>query len=346
VSNEQQTAERSRRVRRTPGSRTSATTWLLRLLTAGSLTVCCTPVGWAQSWPARPIRLVATTAAGGGTDLIARTYSNRLAAALGQPVVIDNRPSAGGVLALETVARSGSEGYTLLASAGGNIAVSPLLYKRVADLVDDLVAIAPTGRTRMLLVVNPGVPATTVGEFVGHARANPGKLSFGSPGVGTLPHLAAEMMLHDAKLEATHVPFKDSGQTLLVSLMRGDIQFVFDSGVAIPQIKAGKLKLLAIAGPSRSPVFPNAPTMAEAGYDVDGSIPQGVYGPASTSRDIVARLHGEISRIMQTADVRKELDVIGAEPVVTQSPEEFQAQLRKARSRFGAVVRAANVRVE
>jgi tripartite-type tricarboxylate transporter receptor subunit TctC len=244
------------------------------------------------------------------------------------------------------VAHSEPEGYTLLASAGGNIAVSPLLYKRVAVLVKDLVPIAPTARTKMLLVVNAGLPVKNVSEFVAYARAHPGKLNFGSPGVGTLPHLAAEMMLSAAHIKAVHVPYKDSGHSLIIGLVRGEINFVFDSGVAIPQIKAGKLRLLAIAGPTRSSMFPDTPTMAEAGLDVDGSIPQGVYAPRGTPGEIIARLHDEITRIVQTPEVRRTLGAIGAEPVVSKTPEEFQAQLQAASARFGAVVREANIHVE
>jgi tripartite-type tricarboxylate transporter receptor subunit TctC len=296
----------------------------------------------AQHWPEKPIRLIVTTAAGGGTDTIVRIYAPRLGDALGQPVVIENRPSAGGIVAMEAVARAAPDGYTLLASPGGNIVVGPHLYHFDVDVEKDLVPVAPTAHTTLLLVVRAGLPVHSVSELVSYAKAHPGKLNFGSTGNGTLPHIAAEMLLHAAKIQATHIPYKGVSQAV-VALVGNEIDFTFDPGVAIPSIKAGKLRLLAVAGAARSSNFPQTPTMAEAGVDVNGTIAQGVYAPAGTPHAIVGRVHDEISRIMQTAEVRAALARFGAEPEVTDSPEQFAAQLRSARKRFGAILREANI---
>ncbi len=298
----------------------------------------------AQSWPVKPIRLVVNFPPGGATDVVARAFAPRLGEALRQSIVIDNRPGAGGNIGLEMVAKSAPDGYTLLKSAAGAIVIGPHLYKLSIDVEKDLVPVAPTMLTTLLLVVRPTLPVHSLAELIAYARANPGKLSYGSSGIGSGLHIAGEMLVHAENIKATHVPYK--GAVMALNDMLGDrVDFMFDTAPVVPHIKAGKLRLLAVARAVRSSMFPDTPTMAEAGADVTVEFVQGVYAPTGTPREIVARLNREMDRIMQSVEGRAALALIGAEPV-TASPEEFAALQRRERERFGAIVRAANIRVE
>ena len=300
--------------------------------------------GSGHAWPTKPIRMVVNFAAGGSTDIIARSMSAKLSETLGQQIVVDNRVGAGGNIGLEVVARSAPDGYTLLHSSDGTILINPHLYKMNVNVAKDLQAVAPTAKAAVFFVVRPGLPVKTLAEFVAYARANPGKLNYGSAGVGTLQHVAAEMMTRAANIKVTHVPYKGS-QAVLVDLLGGAVDFTFDLGAAIPHIKTDKVRLLAVPGNARSPLFPDTPTMAEAGTNVDIVWLSGVYAPTGTPREIVTRLNREIARIMQTAETRAMLAAMAAEVVPPMSPEAFAAHQQRARDRFGALVREANIRV-
>jgi tripartite-type tricarboxylate transporter receptor subunit TctC len=299
---------------------------------------------WAQAWPVKPIRLVVNFAPGGAVDVIARVFAPRLGEALGQSIVIDNRAGAGGNIGVEVVAKSAPDGYTLLYSSGGPIITSRYLYKLSIDVAKDLVPVAPVTSVALLLVVRTSLPVRSLTELIAYARANPGKLSYGSGGVGSGLHIAGEMLVHTAKIQATHVPYK--GVALALTDLLGDrLDFMFDTAPVIPHIKAGRLRLLAVARATRSPMFPDTPTMTEAGTDMSVDSVHGLYAPGGTPREIVTRLNRELSRIMQSAEGRAALALIGAE-LVTASPEEFAALHQRESERFRAIVRAANIRVE
>jgi tripartite-type tricarboxylate transporter receptor subunit TctC len=317
---------------------------LTGLLIVPALAFAFPPLAWPQAWPVKPIRLVVNFPPGSGPDLITRIYAPHLGEALSQKVVVDNRPGAAGNIGMEAVAKSAPDGYTLLNSPGGPIIINPHLYKLGIDVNKDLEPVAPSARTSMFLVVRPSLPVYSVAELVAHARANPHTVNYGSPGSGSMPHISAEMMFRAAKIRVNHVPYKGSAQ-VLADLLGDQINFTFDPGVAVPQIRAGKLRLLAVTSAARSPIFPDIPTMAEAGMDVNTSTLSGVYAPAGISREIVARLNREISRIMQTAESRAALAGIATESF-TASPEQFAAQQRYDRDRFGALVREANIRAD
>ncbi len=302
------------------------------------------PLVHAQPWPSKPIRMVVNAAAGGSTDVTARSMAQPLGDALGQTIVIDNRTGAGGNIGMEAVAKSTPDGYTLLHASDGAILVSPHLYKLSVDVAKDLVPVAPTGRAALFFIVRPGLPVKNLAEFVAYARANPGKLNYGSAGVGTLQHVAAEMMQRAANIKVTHVPYKGSPQ-VLVDLVGGQIDFTFDLGASVPHIKTEKVRLLAVPSSTRSIFFPDTPTMTEAGTNVDITWMSGVYAPAGTPREIVARLNREITRIMQTAEARAVLASMQAEAVPPMTPQEFAAHQQRARDRYGALVREANIRV-
>ena len=319
---------------------------LARGLIAAALTFAFAPLAWPQSWPAKPIRMIVNTAAGAGPDAVARIYAPRLGEALGQPIVIENRQGAAGSgsIGIEAVARSAPDGYTLLNAPGSTIVLGPNLYKYGVEVARDLEPVAPTVRAAAFLVVRPGLPVHSLAELIAYARANPGKLTFGTPGSGTAPHIGAVMLMRTAKIQATHVPYKGVAQAL-ADLMGERIDFMFDPGPAVPQIKAGKARLLAVVDAARSPIFPDTPTMAEAGTDVNVVIVSGVFAPAGTPRDIVSRLNREIGRVLQTAEVRAALAALGNE-AVTASPEEFAALMHRDRERFGVIMREANIRID
>ena len=315
-----------------------------RFLIAACL-LAAAPQAFAQAWPDKPIRLIVNFGTGGAPDLIARLYAPRLSEALGQPVVVENRAGAGGNIGVEAVVRSAPDGYTLLSSASSSFVIGPHIYTKLAfDPVKDIVPVAAAALTPMYLVVRPGLPAATVAELVAHARANPGKLNYGSAGAGTLPHAAAEMLLRTAGIRATHVPYKGSGAAI-AALLGDQVDFVFDPGVAIPQVKAGKARLLAVGSAARSPGFPDTPTLREAGADMTAVSVVGLFAPAGTPAEIVARLNRELARIMQAPESRAALSAMAAEGI-TASPQEFAAQLTRDRERFGVIVREAGIRAE
>jgi tripartite-type tricarboxylate transporter receptor subunit TctC len=311
---------------------------------AAALVFAFAPPAWSQAWPAKPIRVIVNVPPGSAVDVVARIYAGRLGETLGQPVVIDYRPGGAGNIGVEAVAKSAPDGYTLLTSAGGTMVINSHLYKLNFDMGADLDPVAPTALPSIFLVVRPGLPARTLGELISQLGANPGKLNFGSPGSGTGLHIAAEMMLRLAKVQATHITYKGAAQ-MLTDLLGNQIDFMFDPGPAVPHIKSGKVRLLAVANSARSPIFPDTPTMIEAGMDVDVGFWHGVYAPAGTPRAIVGRLNRDIVRIMHTAEARAALMSIAAVPV-SASAEEFTEHKRRVRERFGVIVREMKIRAE
>ena len=298
----------------------------------------------AQGWPEKPIRLIVNFAAGGSTDVIARSVATRLSEVLGQPVVVENRVGASGNIGASAVARAAPDGYTLLHSSDGPILINPHIFKMQVNVEKDLLPIAPTAGASMFMVARPDFPARNMAEFVAHARANPGKLNYGSAGPGTLQHVAIEMIMDAAKFEAVHVPYKGS-QAVLVDLLAGRVDFTIDLGAAIPHIQSGKLRLLAVPGKMRSPIFPETPTLVESGVNVNLTWISGVYAPAGTPAPIVTRLNKEITRIMHSPDTKKQLDAMAAEVVPAMTPEEFAAHQQRARDSFGVIVRSAGIKV-
>jgi tripartite-type tricarboxylate transporter receptor subunit TctC len=316
---------------------------LTRYFVAAALALALAPLACAQAWPERPIRLIVNFAAGGSTDIIARSMATQLGEALGQPVVVENRVGAGGNIGLVAVARAVPDGYTLLHSSDGPILINPHIFKMEVDVARDLLAVAPTAGAALFLISRADLPARNMAEFVAYARANPGKLNYGSAGSGTLQHVAIEMIRDAAKFDAVHVPYKGS-QAVLVDLLGGRVDFTMDLGAAIPHIKSGKLRLLAVPGKERSPIFPETPTLMQSGVNVDLAWISGVYAPAGTPAPIVARLNQEIGRIMQTPATKKELDAMAAVSLPHLSPQEFARQQQRARDNFGAIVRQAGIK--
>lgn len=317
---------------------------LIRCLSAAAFALAFAPPAAAQAWPVKPIRMIVNAAAGGSTDVTARSMASKLGETLGQQVVVDNRVGAGGNIGLEVAAKAAPDGYTLLHASDAAILVSPHLFKMSVDVGKDLASVAPTAKASLFFIVRPGLPVRTLAEFVAYARANPGKLNYGSAGHGTLQHIATEMMMRAANFKVVHVAYKGS-QQVLVDLLGGQVDFTFDLGAAIPYIKSEKLRALAVPDATRSPFFPDIPTMAEAGTNMEITWMSGVYAPAGTPREIIARLNREIGRIMQMPETRALLSTMAAEPIPPMSPEAFAARNTRERERFGAIVREANIKV-
>jgi len=316
---------------------------LVRFLIGAAVALAVAPHAAAQAWPTKSIRMVVNFAAGGSTDVIARSMAQKLGETLGQTVIVDNRVGAAGNIGLDLVARSAPDGYTLLHSSDGPILINPHLFKMTVDVEKELLPIAPTAGAALFVIARPGIPSRNLAEFLAYARANPGKLNYGSAGSGTLQHIAIEMIMDVAKFKAVHVPYKGS-QAVLVDLLGGQVDFTVDLGAAIPHIKSGKVRLLAVPGKTRSPIFPDTPTLIEQGTNVDLVWISGVYAPAGTPRAIVTRLNKEIARIMPLPEAKAQLDAMASEALPPMTPEQFAAHQQRARDRFGAVVRSAGIK--
>ena len=303
------------------------------------------PSALAQAWPTKPIRVIVSFPPGGAADQIARAVGQPLQEALGQPVVVENRAGANGNIAGEYVAKQPADGYTLLMSSGGMVSINPHLYSKMPfDPAKDLVPVAAAARVLVFLEVNPQkVPVNSAQEFLAYLKKNPGKLTFGSPGSGSSPHLAGEMMKAASNTFAVHVPYRGAAPAMQ-DLLGGQIDFMFDPGIGLPQVKAGKLKLLAIGSPKRSPQYPDVPTMDEAGlkgFDADSWF--GFYAPAGTPADVVAKLNTEMNKIIAAKPFQDRMAAIGAIPAGG-TPKDFADRAKVDSDRFGALIKARNIK--
>jgi len=323
---------------------------LLHPLTRRLVTVSCllfmglaAPAAFAQAWPSKPVKVVVNFPPGGAADQLARAIGLPLQEALGQPVVVENRAGANGNIGGEVVAKSPADGYTLLMSSGGMVSVNPHIYPRMAfNPAKDLVPVAAAARVLVYLVAKPSIPADNIKDFIAYVKANPGKLSYGSPGSGSSPHLAGEMFKSQAGLFALHVPYRGAAPALQ-DLLAGQLDYYFDPGIGLQQVKAGKLKLLAVGSPKRSPMFPSVPTLEEAGlkgFDADTVF--GFYAPAGTPADVVSRLNREINRILGTQAVKDRIFALGGEALPL-SAAEFGAKATEDSRRFSAIIKERKI---
>jgi tripartite-type tricarboxylate transporter receptor subunit TctC len=317
-----------------------------RAVFAAALAACALPgLALAQAFPNKPVRVIVSFPPGGAADQIARAVSEPLSQALGQPVVVENRAGANGNIAGDFVAKQPADGHTLLMSSGGTVSINPHLYDRMPfDPTKDLVPVAAAARVLVFLEVNPQkVPANTAREFLDYVKANPGRLSFGSPGNGSSPHLAGEMMKAQANVFATHIPYRGAAPAMQ-DLLGGQIDFMFDPGIGLQHVKSGKLKLLAVGSPKRSPQFPDVPTLDEVGlkgFDADTFF--GFYAPGGTPQPVIARLNTEINKILASPAFVQRMNAIGAIPA-PMSPQDFAARGQADSQRFGALIRARGIK--
>jgi tripartite-type tricarboxylate transporter receptor subunit TctC len=304
------------------------------------------PAAAQSGYPARPIRFVVPSAPGGGTDITARVVAPKLSEYLGQQVVVENRPGAGTMIGGEMVARAAPDGYTLLVGIS-TLAINPAMYLKVSyDALRDFAPITQLVTTANMLVVHPSLPARSVKELIAFTRTRPGQIHYASAGVGTNPHLSVELFLSMAGLKMVHVPYRGSGQGI-VDVLAGHVPVMTPSiPTALPHTKGGRLRGLGVTGSTRSGAAPQVPTIAEAGLPgYEATQWFGVLAPAATPRDIITRLHAEITRALRDNEVRGRLAAEGAEAVGSK-PEEFAAYLRAETLKWAKVVKDAGIKPE
>jgi tripartite-type tricarboxylate transporter receptor subunit TctC len=298
------------------------------------------------AWPAKPVRLIVGFPVGGAADILARLHAVRLQEAIGQPVVVDNRGGAGGVIATEIAARSGADGYTLLFTSLPHV-INPALYGKVNyDPIRDFQPVTLLVNVPLLLVVHPAQPVKNLRDLIALAKANPGRLNYASGGNGSTSHLAMELLKSMAGIDLQHIPYKGTGPAI-TDLVAGQIGFMIASAVPlIPQVRAGKLRAIAVTAAKRAGVLPDIPTIAESGvpgYDLTNWF--GVLAPAGTPKPIVSRLHTELVRIVGLADVREQLAQQGADPVGA-GPDEFARVIKADLPKWAKIVRQSGAKVD
>jgi len=301
----------------------------------------------AADFPAKPIHLIVPFPPGGGNDTVARAIAQEVGPDLGQPLIIDNRPGAGGSVGAELAAKAPADGYTLFLAGVGSHAVNPNLHKKLPyDAVKDFTPITLIASAPSVLVVNPSVPAKTVAEFTAYARANPGKLNYASNGNGSAAQLAAAMYEWMAGVKMVHVPYKGIAPAM-TDLLSGEVQLMFGTIVAlVPHIQAGKLRALAVTSKKRSSLLTDIPTLAESGLpEYEAGSWYGILAPAGTPPDIIAKLNTVVVKALRQPDVAKRLVQEGAEPIGS-TPEEFGAHIKSEIARVGRVVREAGIKIE
>ncbi len=304
------------------------------------------PGSAAEAYPTKPVRMIVAVPPGGPADILARLVGPKLTEALGQTVVIDNRPGANGNIAYEMAARAVPDGYTFVLAAAG-VVINPSLYREVRyDPLRDFAAITHGISVPNILIVHPSVPANSVSELVALAKSRPGKVAFASAGNGTTGHLALELFKQRAGIDVVHVPYKGGGPAL-AEVVAGQVQALFSFALAATQqVKAGRVRALAISSGKRSAVAPGLPTVAELGfpgYEVVGWF--GWLAPAKTPRDIVARLNAEIVKALNMPDVRERLLSQSSEPVGN-SPREFGAFVKSESEKWAGVIKRGNIRMD
>jgi tripartite-type tricarboxylate transporter receptor subunit TctC len=298
----------------------------------------------AQSWPTKPIHVIVSSGAGGTADILARMIGERLAPALGQPVVIENRPGAGGHLGAGLVARAEPDGYTLLMSGSPTHSVGPHLFKRLTyEPMRDVPPVAMVAIAPNLLAVNASLPVRSLNDLVQLAREKPGQLTYSSAGNGTSGHLAAELLKDMARIDMRHVPYK-SGPEAVTGVLSGDVDFIFFTVPAVlPQVEAGKLRALAITSAARSRFVPNVPTVAEAGFSGFEVLAwYALFAPRQTPKPIVAKLSAEIEKIVDLPDIRDKMVQLGAEPRYM-NPEQLTSFVSVESPKWGKLIRESGV---
>lgn len=321
---------------------------LMRLLGLGLSALALTTMTsnvLAQSYPAKPIRFVVPYPPGGASDVTARIIGQKLSEAWGQPVIVDNRAGANGNIAAEQVAKAPADGYTMLMGNVGPNAISPSLYTNLAYDVASFAPVTLTTTVPIVLLVNPSLPVNNVKELIAYAKANPNKLNFASAGNGSSNHLTGELFKSIAGIDIVHVPYKGDGLAL-TDVMGGQVSMMFTTVVsAMPHIKSGKLRAVAVASAKRIAAIPNLPTVAESGVPgFDSSSWGGILFPAGTPKEIIAKMHDAVVAILAMPDVKARLSSLGAE-VVGNTPEEFGSYIKSETAKWGKVIKTSGASV-
>ena len=297
----------------------------------------------AQAYPTKPIRWIVAFPPGGAVDIVARMTGPRLAASLGQQVIVDNRAGAAGIVGTDIAAKSPPDGHTWFIGTLGNLAANPMLYKKLPfDIVRDFAPITHVVDIWFILIAHPSLPVKSVTQLIAMAKARPGEINYSSSGAGGGPHLAVELLNSMAGTRMTHVPYKGSGPGM-TDLLAGHVQLTIDSVVqSLPYVKAGRLRPIAITGAKRTPLLPEVPTVGESlrGYDVTNWF--GLVVPAATPPEIRARIHAEVVKVLLAPDIKERLLSMGAEPVAN-TPEAFGAFMKAETVKWGKVIRDAKI---
>ncbi|MBC7779712.1 MAG: tripartite tricarboxylate transporter substrate binding protein [Proteobacteria bacterium] len=316
---------------------------------AGACILLCSSqvqVAHAQPYPAKPVRMIVAFPPGGGTDLVARIIGPRLAEALGQSVIIDNRAGAAGLVGTEFAAKAPPDGYTVFLGTLGNLSVNPLLYSKLAfDIERDLQPVTNVVAVTFMLYVHPSVPARSVKDIIALAKARSGEINYASSGAGGAPHLGAELFNMMAGVRLVHVPYKGSGQSF-GDLLGGHVPITFDSLVqGLQYVKDGRLRAIATLGAKRTPVLPDVPTVGETlpGYDVTNWF--GLVTQAAVARETVNRLQADVGKVLRLPDVRDRLLALGAEPI-GDTPEQFGAFMKSETAKWARVIQQAKIRAD
>jgi len=300
-----------------------------------------------QPYPNKPIRFLVGFAPGGGSDILARALATPLSETLGQPVTVDNRAGAGGMIAAELTAKAPADGYTLLLGSAAAFAINPNLMTRLSyDPVKDFTPVGTFATFFSVVCVNPSLPVRSIKELIALAKARPGEINFGTAGTGSQSHLAIEQFLQMAGIKMTHVPYK-GGPMAMTALLSGDVAMVFDVILtAVPLVKSGRVRALAVTMSQRSPRIPDVPTVAEAGVKgFESGNWFSVFAPAGTPRSIVEQLNAAINKIMARPDVKENLLSQGAAPL-TGTPEDLAELLRRELSKYASIIRQAGINPE
>ena len=319
----------------------------LALMSAIALALRGAPVVAEDNYPNRPVKIIAPQAPGGGVDFVARVIADKLSVAMGQPFIIDNQAGAGGAIATQITARAKPDGYTLMIGYVATHATNPAVKKNLGyDAIKDFTPIAMIGGTPNLLVVARGVPVNTLQEFVAYAKANPGKVDYGTSGVGTLNHLVMEQFKHASGVPSMAVPYRSIGQAF-TDAVGGQIQVIFPGlAAAMPHVRSGAFKPLAVTGDKRQPLLPDVPTFKESGYDgFNGLTWYGIVGPANLPEPITRKLNEEINKILASPGVR---DTFNAEAlnVMPMTPQQFGKYIADEITHWTAVARASKIEAE
>ena len=311
----------------------------------GALALAVTPAA-AQQYPSKPIRFICPFAPGGGTDILARLLAQRLIEPLGQPVIVDNRPGAGGVIGAEIAARSPADGYTIVLGSPGPLTINPNLQKVPYDTLRDFAPITLAQISPFVLLVHPSVPVNSVKDLIALARAKPGTLNYGSAGTGSVSHFSSEQFKALAGVDVVHVPYKGAGP-YLIDLVGGRLQMAFENLPTVwPHVRSGKLRLLAVGTKSRSALVPETPTVAEAGVPgYESSTAFGVLAPAKAPAAAITRLNQELVKILRSADIREKMAAEGVE-AVGGTPQEYAAHIKAELASYARVVKAAGIKAD
>jgi tripartite-type tricarboxylate transporter receptor subunit TctC len=312
----------------------------MKIIIAALLSACAA-VAHAQQWPSKPVRVIVNVAPGGVADVTMRVLGARLTETMGQPFIVENRAGGDGYIGFEAVARADPDGYTLVYSPGSSMMIAPHIVKRAdLDPTKALTPVVPTGRVSLYVITHPKVPVNNYAEFLAFARANPGKLNYGTPGNGTSPHIATEVFNKEAGVKLNHVPYKGAGPALN-DLLAGVIDLMFDPGPGIQQARQGKVKMIAIAGPKRHPDFPGVPTLEENGIKgVDGGPHFAFYAPVGTPPAVIERLNREVIKLMQEPLVLERFRALAVDLAEPMTPQQFAAYVKSESDRYAALLPA------